>query len=138
MAKLDTFLTFLLMGQTCHWVSYESVPHTFHIHSSDTVTSIPILQVDRLKLRLGGEECGLPAVESVAGPVKAVSGTLVTHLQQSGKRRAEVGGRITISRTGRWLHGIRHLKADPRGCLHPGGDLEGGSWEKVIEVSGQG
>lgn len=48
----------------------------------------------------------------VAGPAEAAPGTLVTHLQLSEKRRAEVGGRILSQGLEDGYAASRHLKTD--------------------------
>lgn len=74
----------------------------------------------------------------VAGPAEAAPGTLVTHLQLSEKRRAEVGGKIL---SGKWLHCQQTPQGSPRGSLHTGGgpegralgEREGGPWTGIEE-----
>lgn len=74
----------------------------------------------------------------VAGPAEAAPGTLVTHLQLSEKRRAEVGGRVLSRGLEDGYTASRHLKAAPGEVYTQEGALKGGPGEKGREVPGQG
>lgn len=74
----------------------------------------------------------------MAGPAEAAPRTLITHLQLSEKRRAEVGGRILSHGLEDGCTASRLLKADLGNVYTQEGALKEGPWEKGREVPGQG
>jgi hypothetical protein len=70
----------------------------------------------------------------VAGSVKAAPGTLATHLQQSGKRKAEVGWRVLFQGLKMSTLPVEASKQTQRTFTHRRGPEE----EDGMKVPGQG